>query len=207
MKKVFKLDCGWILTAIKYMLGTVIVIAIGIMYSCERAANTVEIKTLDNEIVTEEAATSTEAASFDYICVHVTGYVAKPGVYNLVKGSRLFEAVQAAGGFLKEADEHFLNLASVLNDGQQIRVFSKEEAATAKITGSATQETGQLMVNINTASKEQLMTLPGIGKTRAESIIAYREKSGGFSTIEDIMKVSGIKESAFEKIKEYICTN
>ena len=63
------------------------------------------------------------------------------------------------------------------------------------------------MVNINTASKEQLMTLPGIGQTRAESIIAYREKSGGFSTIEDIMKVSGIKESAFEKIKEYICTN
>lgn len=207
MKKVFKLDRSWIVTAIKYMLGTVIVIAIGIMYSCEKAANTVEINTFDDEIITEEAATKTEAASFEYICVHVTGFVAKPGVYNLVKGSRLFEAVQAAGGFLEEADEHFLNLASVLSDGQQIRVLSREEAATAKFTSSTGQETGQLMVNINTASREQLMTLPGIGQTRAESIIAYREKSGGFSTIEDIMKVSGIKESAFEKIKEYICTN
>ena len=142
-----------------------------------------------------------------YICVHITGYVANPGVYHIAEGARIYEVVQLAGGFLPEADESYLNLASVVFDGQKLQVLSKEEAATAKPFVSQTEsETGAKLININAASKEELMQLPGIGESRALSIIAYREKNGAFNDIKDIMNISGIKEAAFEKIKDYICT-
>lgn len=142
-----------------------------------------------------------------FICVHIVGCVVNPGVYDVAEGSRIYEVVRLAGGFLPEADESYLNLASVVFDGQKIEVLSKEEAKTAKPFVSATEtETSKKLININTATKEELMQLAGIGESRALSIISYREKYGGFKKISDIMKVSGIKEAAFEKIKDYICT-
>lgn len=133
--------------------------------------------------------------------VHICGEVNAPGVYELPEGSRIFEAVESAGGFTDEASEESLNLAEVISDGMQIVILSEEEV---KLQQEAADNLASGLVNINKASKEQLMTLPGIGESRAEDILRYREESGGFETIEDIMKVSGIKDAAFQKIKDSI---
>lgn len=133
--------------------------------------------------------------------VHICGEVEKPGVYELEEGSRVFQAVEAAGGFTEEASQSSMNLAETIADGMQIVILSKEEAEAVQ---AAAEESAAGLVNINQASKEQLMALPGIGESRAEDIIRYREESGGFQRIEDIMKVSGIKDAAFQKIKDSI---
>lgn len=133
--------------------------------------------------------------------VHICGEVKNPGVYELPEGSRMFQVLEKAGGFTPEAAETSLNLAEPIADGMQIVVLSKEEALQAAETA---EEEASGRVNINKASKEQLMTLPGIGESRAEDILRYREESGGFQKIEDIMKVSGIKDAAFQKIKDSI---
>ena len=135
------------------------------------------------------------------IFVHICGEVNKPGVYELPEGSRIFEAVEAAGGFTEEAAEASLNLAQVISDEAQIVILTMEEAE-EKARMEREQAAG--IVNINTASKEQLMTLTGIGESRAEDIIRYRSESGGFQSIEEIMNVPGIKESAYLKIKDSI---
>lgn len=152
---------------------------------------------------------TTASEAVEKICVHVTGYVVNPGVYYVPEGSRVFEVIELAGGFLDTADKDYLNQAAILNDGQKLHIYSKEEAATANqsISDSGAEQNPNKLVNINTATKEELMTLPGIGESKAESIIAYRQENGGFKTIEDIMKISGIKDAAFSKIKNYICTN
>ena len=129
------------------------------------------------------------------------------GVYELPEKSRVFEAIEAAGGLTADAEERFINQAALVSDGEQITVLTVEEAeaaggVTASVPGGAGAASGK--VNINTASKEELMTLSGIGEARASAIIAYRETGGPFMAIEDIMAVDGIKEKAFEKIKEDI---
>lgn len=135
------------------------------------------------------------------IYVHICGEVKNPGVYELPEGSRIFEAVEAAGGFTERAAEASLNLAQMISDGMQIVILSLEEA---EEKAQAEREQADGIVNINTASKEQLMTLTGIGESRAEDILRYREESGGFQSIEEIMQVPGIKESAYRKIKDSI---
>lgn len=149
--------------------------------------------------------------------VHICGEVKEPGVYELPKDSRIFEAIAAAGGFTDEAADDLLNLAEKIFDGMKLVVLSKDEAAALsgeewlKLSGGSSSGGGQGgadpsggLVNINTASKEALMTLSGIGESRAEDIIRYREESGGFKKIEDIMKVPGIKNAGFQKIKDSI---
>ena len=155
------------------------------------------------------AVSETEAMDPAFV-VHVCGEVANPGIYELPAGSRIYEAVKAAGGFTENAAEESVNLASPIEDGVQIRIYSKEEAETlaagaAPFDGfEASGEGKEPVVNLNTATKEELMTLSGIGESRAEDIIRYREENGGFQNIEDIMKVSGIKDAAFQKIKDRI---
>ena len=160
------------------------------------------------------------------IFIHVCGEVAVPGVYDLEEGSRIYQAIDMAGGFTEDAAKDFLNMAESLEDGMKIQVPNRKEAGewdsrkavTYPESTGRTQEkeaagaggvlersnTGTAKVNLNTASKEQLMTLKGIGEARAEAIIAYRQEFGPFTRIEDIMEVSGIKEAAFQKIKEDI---
>ena len=155
-----------------------------------------------------EVDNSKAAGIYVYIC----GEVAKPGVYELSEDSRIYEAVDAAGGFTENAARESINLASKVSDGMQITIYNKEEAASLPAGGtSAGKNSGQdqmsgssSLVNLNTATKEELMTLKGIGESKAEDIIRYREKSGGFKKIEDIMKISGIKEAGFQKIKDSI---
>lgn len=159
------------------------------------------------------------------VYIHVCGLVCTPGVYGLPAGSRVYEAIEAAGGFSEAAVPDYLNLAQVLEDGMKIQVPDREQAeewkalglpqsgisaggAPAGVQTSGRTGTGQGgtkdRVNLNTASREELMTLRGIGESRADDIIHYREAFGGFKSIEDIMNVSGIKDAAFEKIKDSI---
>ncbi|HIU75318.1 MAG TPA: helix-hairpin-helix domain-containing protein [Candidatus Pelethocola excrementipullorum] len=150
----------------------------------------------------EAGAVSEPRMFYVYIC----GSVTNPGVYALPEGSRVYELIEAAGGLLEDADERSLNQAGMLEDGMQITVYNKEEAAEMPVqtsrTGQESPDSGK--VNLNTADVDRLTTLSGIGEARAKAIIAYREQHGGFQNIEDIMKIEGIKEKLFEKIKEQI---
>lgn len=141
--------------------------------------------------------------------VHICGEVVSPGVYELEEGSRVFQAVEKAGGFTEKAAAEFLNMAERVKDGMKIVVLSEEEAEAARAGGALPLSEEALSeekarVNLNTATKEELMTLRGIGEAKADDILRYRESHGGFQKIEDIMKISGIKDAAFQKIKEDI---
>ena len=151
---------------------------------------------------TEENAESTEGTIF----VYIVGEVRNPGVYELKRQERLEVAVLAAGGFTEEAEPASVNLARTVADGEQIVVLSREAYATAGAAIGSNGGSSPGLVNINTASEMELTTLPGIGTTRAQAIIAHRNKHGPFETIEDIMQVSGIKQAAFEQIRERITT-
>lgn len=162
----------------------------------------------ESTVETQEHVENSEKSG---IYVYICGEVAAPGVYELSEDSRIYEAVDAAGGFTENAARESVNLASKVSDGMQITIYNKEEAASLPAgSGSAGGNAGQSgtsgsgLVNLNTATKEELMTLKGIGEAKAEDIIRYREKSGGFKKIEDIMKISGIKEAGFQKIKDNI---
>ena len=169
---------------------------------------------------------SIEETQPEMIYVDVCGAVANPGVFQLAAGSRVFQAIEAAGGYLPEAVQNCVNRAGVLTDGQQLYILTQEEmerqgldpaemsgASDGQMNGSAgtgqnTEMTAQVQqdnrININTADEAQLTTLTGIGATRAQAIIAYREENGPFAAIEDIMNVQGIKEGTFAKIKDEI---
>ena len=154
------------------------------------------------EITTEAAETETtgeeKAAS---IWVYVCGEVRDPGVYELPEGSRITDAVEAAGGMTGDAAETYLNLAETLSDGQKIEVPSVEMAEA--LEEAAAQDTSGL-VNLNRATEAELMTLSGIGESKAKEIIRYRESSGGFQKPEDLMNIPGIKEGVFHKIRDQI---
>ena len=158
---------------------------------------------VESDVLSEVQSTPVTESSTEpiKIYVHICGEVNNPGVYELAEGSRIFEAVEAAGGFTEEAAQASLNLAQVISDEEQIVILTQDEAA-EKARQEREQAAG--IVNLNTASKEQLMTLTGIGESRAEDIIRYRKESGGFQNIEEIMSVPGIKESAYLKIKDSI---
>ena len=169
---------------------------------------------------------STGETQPEMIYVDVCGAVANPGVFQLAAGSRVFQAIEAAGGYLPEAVQNCVNRAGVLTDGQQLYILTQEEmerqgldpaemagasdgqmngsAGTGQNTGIAAQAQQDNRININTADEAQLTTLTGIGATRAQAIIAYREENGPFVAIEDIMNVQGIKEGTFAKIKDEI---
>lgn len=134
-----------------------------------------------------------------YVCVQ--GEVSAPGVFVLPEGSRVFDAVNEAGGLLETADVTKINLVSVLSDGMQIVVPSVSSNATG---GS---EERPSLVDINSATITELMSLPGIGDAKATAIIQYRDTHNSFANIDEIKEVNGIKESTFESIKDLICAN
>lgn len=169
-----------------------------------------------------------QAAEETTIYVHVCGAVQAPGVYELPVGSRVYEAVQAADGFAADADTDYVNQAQRLTDGVKLIIptleqtqMAAEEAETASVGGivgedgptgisvgdAAAEDSSDGRININTATEAQLCQIPGIGKTRAAAIVAYRQEKGGFDSVEDIMNVSGIKEGTYAKIKDSIRIN
>ena len=134
--------------------------------------------------------------------VYVCGAVRKSGVVRLPTGSRALDAVEAAGGLSEEADLDSINLARILTDGEKLYV--PDETQGSRLWEETEEEETSALIDLNTAGVSRLCELPGIGKAKAEQIIAYREEYGAFQTIEDIMKVPGIKEAAFRKIKDRI---
>lgn len=138
--------------------------------------------------------------------VHVSGEVQTPGVHQLPPGSIVDDAIRAAGGFTEEANQAAINLAAPVSAGQKIVVLSSNQpspVASKLDTISSGLESGG-KINLNSAQLDQLTTLPGIGEGKAQEIIAYRQRTGGFTTIEEIMDVPGIGEGIFAQIKDLI---
>jgi|GEM_PF-125248 len=199
----------------------------------------------------DSTGTNAKDISETEIVVHVCGQVMSPGVYTLKTGSRIYEAIDCAGGVTTDADADYLNQADMLQDGMKIYVPSVEDTkeldkatkmsgedvlkavttpvtvnyqalnnadsvSSSKAIGAGSFDSGvsgeqgsgntgvTSLVNINTATKDELMTLPGVGESKANSIISYRETSGPFGSIEDIMNITGIKSGLFNKIKDHI---
>ena len=138
------------------------------------------------------------------LIVDVAGAIPKPGVYELPEGSRVKDAVEAAGGFLAEADKSTINLAAPLEDGQRLDIPFL--AGTEPLGSVTTQEEQVDLIDINTADVDTLSTLPGIGPTLAQRIVDYRDTYGPFFFIEDLMNVEGISAATFENIKDLITT-
>lgn len=154
--------------------------------------------------VQEQESETAKTQEVNEIYVYVCGAVVQPGVYAIAEGCRVYEAVALAGGVTQEADDACINMARVVKDGEQITILTKEEALEVQNASVAMQGNVSLLVNINTASVRELTQLSGIGESRAQAIIDYREEKGAFQNIEQIKKVSGIKEGLYEKIKDYI---
>lgn len=150
------------------------------------------------------ASASEETAASGEVVVHVAGAVSAPGVYTLPADSRVDDAVRAAGA-TADADLSQLNLAQKLADGQKITVPAAGEAP-APADNAAPSDSSQsgALININTATQEELETLPSIGEVRAQAILAYREEHGGFRTTDELMEVSGIGEKIFADIAPHI---
>lgn len=170
----------------------------------------------DTQFFQEEAQTSqvsesslheTTQAAVETIAVYLCGEVCKPGVYVLQAGSRLYQAVEEAGGLTANAQAEAVNLARILADSEQIYIpnisesIDQIENETQNVISSASSDG---LLNINQASESELMQLPGIGQVKAAAIVTYRNSNGPFSSIEKIKNVPGIKEAAFEKIKGMI---
>ena len=136
------------------------------------------------------------------IIVHVVGGVHKPGVYTLSPGSRVFEAIQMAGGSLHEDLLEGTNLAQPLYDGQQV-IVPREKGETESIE-TASQDVKNVLLNINRATRDELENLPGIGPVKAADIIDFREKNGPFHNVQDLTRVRGIGTKTLENIESYI---
>lgn len=149
-----------------------------------------------------EAALEEEVATEPVeVCVYVCGAVKCPGVVTLPEGSRYNDALEAVGGFAEDAAKEAVNLAKTISDGEQIFFPTKEEAQD-RLKSVQSEQSG--LVNINTAAVSKLCELPGIGESKAQAIVAYREQNGAFGKAEDIMNVPGIKESAYNQLKDLI---
>lgn len=147
--------------------------------------------------------------------IYVTGFVKKPGVYEIAAGSRVYQALEAAGGFAPDADQEGVNLAAPLQDGVHIRFPGKNEKNERAEPPSAVKPAGQelpaqntqkpsAMININTCSAAELTSLPGIGPKTAELILAYRKANGSFARIEDLLLIKGIGPKKYDAIRNLI---
>ena len=193
---------------IVYIAAAVIFILVcGIIYFGNEKKNEPSYEPVVESTVCETSFPYTDEgtgnSSYDEsVVVYVTGAVLHPGVYEVGGNMRVSDAIEAAGGFKNNAAADYLNLAAQLSDGEKITVPTKKEA---KALNKDADESH--LVNINTAAKEELMTLPGIGESKADAIIAYRQENGGYRNIEELMQISGIKEGVYSKISEYITVN
>lgn len=213
MKKIFL-----ILLGISILLSG----AIFILYKNNQSKNEEVIDIFkDKEEVKEEEEEQKEDSEDKKIVVDIKGMVASPGVYEVSSTARVNDVITMAGGLLDGADTSLINLAKIVADEMTIIIYSKEEVTEklkeeicvcecplitndACINDSLSSVKEGTLININTATKEELMTISGIGEAKADDIIKYRESNGNFKSIDEIKNVSGIGDSLFEKIKDYI---
>ena len=167
-----------------------------------------------DEASTGKGQSESEQVQDAELVVYVCGQVANPGVYEFPPGSRIGDAIERAGGFGPDAATNALNLAQSLQDEQQVYVPSNDESQVpesssqnAPATSANTGVSGQsdALVNINTASAAELVSLPGVGEATAAKIIASRDSEGPFQAIEDLKRVSGIGDKKYEALKDLIC--
>lgn len=209
----------------KYLFNIIIIILFCLLsYFVIYKINNIN-KKIDNKVsLNKEEKEESKEKSVEYVIVDIKGEVTTPGVYELIKGSRVIDVINEAQGLTSNANTRYINLSKTLEDGDAIVIYSNQEIEEASkeekievttpcvcedinnacIENNINNSDSDGKININTASIEQLTTLTGIGEAKAKAIIQYREENGNFSTIEDIMKVSGISENIFAKIKENI---
>lgn len=201
---------------------TVIAIAvlIGIISFIYNKNQTKDDTILENDILITNTSTNNNLveneSAKDLVVVHITGSVKNPGIVKLSEGSRIEDAIQAAGGLTENADISKVNLAYVLDDGIKIKIPSitdddigdediiNEESGENIIENDTTSSKNNKSININKATETELETLPGIGASLASRIVEYRKQNGNFSSIEDIKNVSGIGDSKYLNIKDFI---
>ena len=195
------------------VIAAVVVVAIGV-WRFWPTAPAPEIACDDDPAAAGEAADSAEATASAEIVVHVAGAVMHPGVYRLPLGSRVTDAMAAAGGALGSAATDAVNLARLLVDGEQVYLPTQEEVASGSVGGPESGASGGGgssassggLVNINSASASELDTLPGVGPSTAQKIVDDREANGPFGKPEDLMRVPGIGESKYNALKDLVTT-
>lgn len=195
------------------MAALVVICLAGVLLTLGRGSGVTIERSDGEEAAGQEADASegSEAAETEapVLVVHVDGCVASPGVYELAGPDlRVNDAVEAAGGLLPEVDTSQMNLAAGLSDGQKVLVPARAEegaAAAAPGGGAASQTDAGSLVNINLATADQLQALSGVGEATARAIVEDREAHGPFSSVEDLMRVSGIGQKKFDKLKGQIC--
>lgn len=197
---------------IKVIAGVILLaVAFAFYLIKEKAGDQAEsVTVIPSETAAVEPAATNTAVEAKFIIVDIAGAVMKPSVVELPEGSRVFEAIEKAGGLAKDADLRSTNQAEILTDGQKIYIPTKHEMEESQ-AGSASSgivfnaAAGQSkLININTADSQTLQQLKGVGPATAEKIISYRNENGKFKTIEDIKNVSGIGDKTFEKLKDKI---
>lgn len=210
----------------KKWLGVLILLVIGFLFflhqskvNQETQQSSINSLLLEDPALTGQDPTSEtneeeqeEVEEISNLVIDVKGAVTAPGVYEMEPGNRIHHVISQAGGLTKEANELLINLATPLEDGMVIYVpkQGEEQAMPALVQGNSADPSSpgsEGMVNINQASSEQLQTITGIGPSKAEAILSYREENGSFKSIEDLLNVSGIGEKTFEKLKEEITIN
>lgn len=212
---------------IKISIVLIVFLLCGCLYSCKDNEKTVVSLEDNTEVMKEdpvkelesnteannEKETANEKESSNEIMnekkeqliyVYVCGEVLNPGVYQVEEGARMYQVIDLAGGVLETAADNYLNLAESVTDGLKIVVPTQEESEKLEVVQ---EEAASQFININTANEETLTTLPGIGASKAKSIISYRESKGGFTSIEELMEIEGIKEGVYNKVKDMITVN
>jgi competence protein ComEA len=165
------------------------------------------VRSLPQPVAVRAAPAASPTSTPSSLFVHVAGWVRRPGVYELHEGDRVIDAIERAGGPKKGAELSGLNLAALLVDAQQVLVPRSAPAGAdpaAVPTGGVPGTTGTGLINVNTATADELETLPGIGEVLAATIITYREDNGPFTTVDQLIEVSGIGEVTLEEIRELV---
>lgn len=194
------------------------IVAIGVMYFIYNKNQVKEDINIENEILVNNVITNENNTNDDLVIIHITGSVKNPGIVKLKEGSRIEDAIEAAGGLTENADITKVNLAYVVEDGTKIKIpsASEEDIGDDDIIDSksgdniiieentVSSNNSTQTININKATEKEFETLPGIGPSLASKIIEYRNQNGKFGSIEDIKNVNGIGDSKYEKIKDLI---
>lgn len=203
------------------IISTIFIVIAGIFYCTSYQDNTKLVFTQQDEIeltkqpfIEKDSLSSQKEVNIDIpvqeekIFVHICGSVINSGVYKMKKDTRVFDLIKKAGGFAKDAARDYVNQAQILVDGQKIYIPSNEELkeeAYQEIPNNQDEiKKEESIININQASLEELMNLPGIGEAKAKSILKYREENGKFNSTEELKNIQGIKDGVFNKISSQI---
>lgn len=173
-------------------------IASALFYWRAKPTPLVEVSAEENPSSKKEPETG--SLSTTSVVVHVCGAVKRPGVYSLPAGSRVYEAVEKAGGAKGQAQLEGVNLARHLTDGERVYIPHRGESFSTPSTLSQTP-----LIDLNRATVKELESLPGIGEELARRIIEYREENGSIQSVEELLEVKGIGEGKFEEIKDKVC--